>query len=78
MDNAFNIIVIILSTFLGIFLLLGITIMVMVYKLVSSVRAVVARGEQLVDNAEELTETFRRNAGAVSLLKYLINHFIKK
>jgi hypothetical protein len=33
---------------------------------------VVAKGEQLVDSAEELGETLRRNAGAVGILKVIM------
>lgn len=73
MNTAFDVIVIILSLFLFIFLVLSIVCTVLVLKLVSQVRAIVVRGEQLVDTAEELGETLKRNAGAVGLLKLLMN-----
>lgn len=72
MDMAFNIIVIILSSFLAIFLILSIVAVVLVLKLIKSLRAVVAKGEHLVDAAEELGETFKRNAGAVGLVRIIM------
>lgn len=73
MNTAFDIIVIILSSFLFIFLVLSIVCTVLVLKLVSQVRGIVAKGEHLVDTAEELGETLKRNAGAVGLLKVVMN-----
>lgn len=77
MDTAFNIIVIILSSFLAIFLVLGISVFILILKLVSSLRSIVAKGEHLVDtavdSAEEVAETFRRNANAVNIVKIFAN-----
>lgn len=72
MDLAFNIIVIILSAVLLVFLGLGIAIGVLVYKLVKTLRAVAEKGGHLVDTAEEIGSTFKRNAGAAGLLKMLV------
>lgn len=74
MNTAFDILVIILSATLAIFLILSIIAVSMVLKLLSSLRAVVAKGEHIVDSAEELTDSLRRNAGAVSLLKLLMRY----
>lgn len=74
MNTAFDVLVIILSATLAIFLILSIIAVSMVLKLLSSLRAVVAKGEHIVDSAEELTETLRRNAGAVSVLKLLMRY----
>jgi hypothetical protein len=71
--DAFEILVVILSITLAIFLVLAITIAVLVIKLVQSLRLVVAKGEHLVDSAEEIGETIRRNAGAVGLARVLMN-----
>jgi hypothetical protein len=72
MNTAFDILVIVLSCLLGIFLILSIISAVLVLKLVKSLRQVVAKGEQLVDGAEELAETFKRNAGAVGILRLVM------
>lgn len=77
MNTAFDVLVIILSSLLGIFLILSIVVLVLVMKLVGSLRAVVAKGEHLVDSAEELGETFKRNAGGVALLR-LVMQFMNK
>ncbi len=77
MNTAFDVIVIILSSFLFIFLVLSIVALVLVVRLVSALRAVVAKGEQLVDSAEEIGEALRRNAGAVGLVRMLLK-FISK
>jgi cell division septal protein FtsQ len=72
MNTAFNIIVIILSATLFIFLVLSIVVMGMVVKLVKSLRQIVAKGEQLVDSAEAIGDTLRRNAGAVNVARILM------
>ena len=71
MNTAFDILVITLSCLLGIFLILSIVVVVMVLKLVASLRAIVAKGEHLVDSAEAISETLREHASAVSIVKLL-------
>ena len=70
--DAFEILVVVLSTLLGIFLLLAIIIAVLVYKLVKSLREVAEKGGEMVDRVEEIGQTFVKNAGAVGLLKMLV------
>jgi hypothetical protein len=72
MNTTFDILVIVLSCLLALFLILSIISAVLVLKLVKSLRQIVAKGEHLVDSAEGLTETLRRNAGAVSILRLLM------
>jgi cell division septal protein FtsQ len=72
MNTAFDILVIVLSCLLGIFLILSIIAISLVLKLMKSLRQIVARGEQLVDSAEEIGETLRRNAGAAGLMRMLL------
>ena len=72
MSTTFDILVIILSSLLAIFLVLSIIATVLVLKLISSLRQIVAKGEHLVDNAEAIGETLRRNAGAVSIVRVLM------
>lgn len=69
MNTAFDVLVIVLSSLLGIFLILSIASVVAILKLVASLRAIVAKGEQIVDNAEALSETLRAHSGAVSIIK---------
>ncbi|MFZ1249304.1 MAG: hypothetical protein WAQ24_03195 [Candidatus Saccharimonadales bacterium] len=70
--DAFEIIVVVLSVLLGIFLVISIVTAVLVYKLVKTLREVAAKGGALVDRAEELGQTFAKNAGAVGIIKLLM------
>lgn len=72
MNTTFDILVIVLSVLLALFLILSIVAISLVLKLLKSLRQVVAKGEQLVDNAEQLGETLRRNAGAVGIVRMLL------
>jgi len=72
MNTTFDILVIVLSCLLALFLILSIIAVSLVLKLLKSLRQVVAKGEQLVDTAEELGDTLRRNAGAVSIVRLLM------
>lgn len=72
MNTTFDILVIVLSCLLGIFLIFCIVAVVLVVKLLKSVRQVVAKGEHLVDSAEELGETLKRNAGAAGAIKTIM------
>jgi hypothetical protein len=56
---------------------LSIIVLTMLRKLITQLKGVVSKGEHIVDNAEDLTDTLRRNAGAVSIAKLLMK-FIKK
>jgi len=73
MNTAFNILVISLSCLLGIFLILSIIVVILIMRLVAALRQIVAKGEQLVDSAEAISETLKRNAGAVSIVRVLMN-----
>lgn len=75
--DAFQVIVVVLSVLLGIFLVLAILVTVLVWKLIKSLRLVVAKGEQFVDTAGELGATLRRNAGAAALVKLLVSFIAK-
>lgn len=75
--DAYEILVIVLSVLLGIFLLVSIITVVLVMKLVQTLRQIVAKGEQLVDAAEQIGSTFRKNAGAAALLKMLLSFVAK-
>jgi hypothetical protein len=71
--DAYNILVIVLSTLLGIFLILSIIAAVMVVRLIKTLRLIVAKGEQLVDAAEEIGNAFRKNAGAAALIRMVLS-----
>lgn len=70
--DAFEILVVVLSVLLGIFLTLSIVVVVIVLRLVKTLRTIVEKGERVVDAAEEIGSTLRKNAGAAVLLKMLM------
>ncbi len=72
MNTTFDVLVIVLSSLLGIFLILSIVAIALVLKLLKTLRQVVAKGEHFVDSAEELSEAFKRNAGAVGLIRVIM------
>jgi len=72
MNTTFDILVIVLSSLLGIFLILSIIAISLVLKLLKSLRQVVAKGEQFVDSAEQIGEALRANAGAVGIVRQLL------
>lgn len=70
--DAFEILVVVLSVLLGIFLTLSIVVVVIVLRLVKTLRTIVEKGERVVDAAEEIGTTLRKNAGAAVLLKMMM------
>ena len=75
--DVYHILVIVLSVLLGIFLLFAIIAVIMVIKLIKSLRLIAGKGEQLVDAAEDIGNTLRRNVGATALLKMLLSFVMK-
>ena len=69
MNTTFDILVIVLSSLLGIFLILSIVIGVMILKVVKSVQRVVAKGEQVIDSAEAAAEMFKKVGGPLSAFR---------
>jgi len=75
MKDAYNILVIGLGCLLALYLIVSIVTAILLLKLVLALRKVVAKGEELIDSAEAIGETLRRNAGAVSIVRVLM-HFM--
>lgn len=73
MDTTFNVLVIVLSSLLGLFLILSIIVAVFVLKLVGSINRIVAKGEQVVDSAEAAAEMFKKASGPLGALRNLVN-----
>lgn len=69
MDTAFNILVIILSAALFIFLLIAIVATIFVVKLVRQLRAIAEKGSHIADKAGELTDTIVDSAKTHSFVK---------
>jgi hypothetical protein len=68
--SSYDVLVVILSITLAVFLVLGIVVLVYVLKIVKSVKRVVAKAEQVADNVEAMTAVLERTAtGPGAVLK---------
>jgi hypothetical protein len=76
MTTTDTVLVIILTTLLSIFFILCIAAMVMVVKLLSSVRRIVDKAEDVIDSVESAAEVLRDTQGKLAFFK-LINNIIK-
>jgi hypothetical protein len=73
MDTATQILVIITSSVLVIFLILAIVTAVYIIKLVKNTRRVVAKAEDVLDTAEAAAESLRNVGGPLAALKLVRN-----
>lgn len=81
MDTAFNVLVIILSVFLAIFLILGITILAYAYKLAKAAKRLGEKAEVTADNFKGFAEGVKRSvapAMAAKVLEKAVRNFAKK
>jgi hypothetical protein len=81
MDTAFNILVIILSIFLGIFLILGITVLIYVYKFTKAARKFGEKAELTVESAKGFAEGLKKSFApnvAMKLLEKVVKNFSKR
>jgi hypothetical protein len=69
----FAVLTIILSTFLAIFLILSIVLLVKVIQIVKKVKHIVEQAEQVADRAEHISAFFERTATPVAFLKLISN-----
>lgn len=70
MSTAAEILVIIVSVVLSLFLIVSIVLVIFVIKLVKDLRGVVAHAETVITSAESISDVFRKSAGPVSLLNF--------
>lgn len=73
MQGAESILVIILASTLTIFLLLGIVILVLLAKLLRSVKRTVEKAEEVVESAGEATQLLRDVSGPLAVFKLVRN-----
>lgn len=71
--DAFEILVIILSTVLAVLLVLCIILAISAIKLVNKLRAISQKAEEIVDNVEAVSGIFRKTAGPVAITSLLSN-----
>lgn len=65
MENAQDILVVLLSSFLAIFLLLNIIALIFIIKIVQSVKRITDKAEQLADKAEEISDFMKHATGPI-------------
>lgn len=73
METASQILLIIVSSFLSIFLIVSIVLIVKVIKVLKAVNNVASKAESLVDSAEAATELLRKSAGPIALGRFVSN-----
>lgn len=76
MTTTETVLVIILITLLSLFFTLCIAAMVMVVQLLSSVKRIVAKAEEVVDSVESAAEVLRDTGGRLAFFK-LVRNIIK-
>ena len=65
MDTAQEILVIVLSSFLALFLLLNIVALIFIIKIVQSVKRITEKAENLADKAEEIGDFVKHASGPI-------------
>jgi hypothetical protein len=71
MNTASEVLVIILSVTLSIFLIVGIMLMVQVMRLVKGLQEIADKAEKVLNSAESIGHIFRKTAGPVSLFNFV-------
>jgi len=71
MNTAAELLVIIVSVVLSLFLLVSLVLVVYIIKLVKDLRAVVAHAEKVIISAESIGNIFRKSTGPVSVLNFI-------
>lgn len=73
MTTADQVLVIILCVLLSVFFILCIAVMVVVLKLISSLRQIVGRAEEAVESVESAAEVLRDTSGRLAFFKLIRN-----
>lgn len=71
--TSYDILVIMLSVMLAIFLTLSIVALVFIIKILRNVRSITQKAEQIADKAEHITEFFQQTAGPVAVGRMISN-----
>ncbi|MEK9196035.1 MAG: hypothetical protein AAB914_01570 [Patescibacteria group bacterium] len=74
MDSTwFEILVVILSVMLGIFLVVGIATGMLIYKIAKETRALIHQTLNVADQAEKIASNFAKSAAPLAFVKFLYN-----
>jgi len=71
--ESFDLLVIILSVMLAIFLALSIWVLVYAVKIMKSLRHITEKAEHIADNVDAVGSFFKKTAGPVALGKFVAN-----
>jgi hypothetical protein len=75
MTTTDTVLLIVLTSLLSIFTLLGIALMIIAINAMQSVKRVIAKAEDVVDSAEAVTDVFKDAQGRMALFKLIRNIF---
>lgn len=73
LTDAQSILLIILSSFLALFLVLGCIVFAKVIQVLNHLRAISEKAEKIADSAEHIGEFFKHTAGPAAMAKLLAN-----
>jgi hypothetical protein len=73
MHEAESVLVIIVSSVLTLFLVVSIIVLILIAKLISSIKHIVERAEAVVETAGEAAEMMRNASGPLALFKVVSN-----
>ena len=73
MSTTDTVLLIVLTSLLSIFIIVCISVGVVLLKLVSSVKAVVVKAENVIDSVESAAEVFKNVGGKASMFKLIKN-----
>jgi len=73
MDRSMEVLVIIVSATLSIFLVVGIIVLVKVIQILKDIKNILRKAEQIADKAEAVGEFFQKTAGPAALAKLIAN-----
>lgn len=79
--DSYDILVIILSTMLALFLLLSIIALVYIVKITKNIKEISDKAKSLVDNAESFAETMKKSAAPAVVAKFVaeqVSNAVKK
>lgn len=76
MSNTDNVLLIILTSLLSVFFVLGIGLLVVIIKLAATVRRVVEKAEDVVDSVEAAAEVLKETRGRLAFFK-LVRNIVK-
>lgn len=73
MDTATHVLVVILSSFLALFILLGIIVAIQVIRVLTMIQRIAQKAESVIESAESVGAIFKNAAGPLAILKVITN-----